>query len=116
MEPALPRDRPVFLTDYPALVPTLACTDGTTAERWELYLAGMEVANCYSEERDRRVLEEFLASEGMRKAGALVPHPPAMELLEFANAPQCSGVALGVDRLIMAMLGIRDIRGVIFFP
>lgn len=116
VEPALPRDRPVFLTDYPALVPTLARTNGTTAERWELYLAGMEVANCYTEERDRRGLERFLDAEGARKAHALVPHPPATTLLEFAQAPPCSGVALGVDRLIMAMLGIRDIRGVIFFP
>ncbi|MFW5689115.1 MAG: amino acid--tRNA ligase-related protein [Spirochaetota bacterium] len=116
VEPALPRDRPVFLTDYPALVPTLARRRGTSVERWELYLAGMEIANCYTEERDRDAIERFLDEEGERKADALVPHPTAETFLEFAGAPPCSGVALGVDRLVMAMLGLKDIGGVIFSP
>ncbi|MFW5744399.1 MAG: amino acid--tRNA ligase-related protein [Spirochaetota bacterium] len=115
VEPALPGDHPVLLTDYPALVPTLARRDGPVAERWELYLSGMEIANCYHEETDREVLERFLDREARRKRDALVPHPPARSLLEFAGAPSCSGVALGMDRLIMALLEIRDIGGVIFF-
>jgi len=115
VEPKLPRDRPVLLTDYPALVPTLARRAGPTAERWELYVDGMEIANCYHEETDRAALERFLDREAPRKRDALVPHPPARSLLEFAEAPPCSGVALGVDRLIMALLEIRDIGGVIFF-
>jgi elongation factor P--(R)-beta-lysine ligase len=121
VEPNLPADRPVILCDYPALVPTLATTSdstdaGTVSERWELYLDGMELANCYTEERDRRRLERFLARETERKRDARVAHPSAESLLEFAAAPECSGVALGVDRLIMALLGLQDIRGVIFFP
>ena len=121
VEPSLPRDRPLILYDYPALVPTLAKTKagssaGKTSERWELYLDGMELANCYTEERDRRRLERFLARETERKRDARVAHPSAESLLEFAAAPECSGVALGVDRLVMALLGLRDIRGVIFFP
>lgn len=114
VEPRLPSDRPVFLTDYPALVPTLARRTGATAERWELYLAGMEIANCYSEERDRDELARFLEREADRKRTALVPHPAATSLLEFSQAPECSGGALGVDRLIMALTGLRDIGGVIF--
>lgn len=116
VEPELPPDRPVFLTDYPALVPTLARTRETVAERWELYLAGMELANCYTEERDPEALARFLETEGRRKQDALVPHPCAHSLMEFAQAPPSSGVALGVDRLIMALLGRREIGGVIFFP
>jgi len=116
VEPSLPTDHPVILTDYPVFVPTLARRRGSTAERWELYLDGMEVANCYTEERDRGALEEFLDREAGRKADALVPHPPATELLEFSQAPECSGAALGVDRLVMALLQLRDIQGVIFFP
>lgn len=115
VEPALPRDHPVLLCDYPALVPTLARSDGPIAERWELYVDGVEIANCYHEETDRGALERFLDREARRKLDALVPHPPARSLLEFADAPRSSGVALGVDRLIMALLEIRDIGGVIFF-
>ena len=116
VEPALPTDRPVILADYPALVPTLARAHGATCERWELYLAGMEIANCYTEERDPSRLAEFLSHEAARKRDARVRHPPAESLLEFASAPACSGAALGVDRLIMALLGLREIAGVIFFP
>ena len=115
VEPSLPRDHPVLLIDYPAFVPTLARRDGPLAERWELYLGGVEIANCYHEETDRETLERFLDREARRKHDALVPHPPARSLLEFTGAPACSGVALGVDRLIMALLEIRDIGGVIFF-
>ena len=114
VEPNLPIDHPVILTDYPFFVPTLARANGPTCERWELYLAGMEIANCYTEERDEERLREFLEREGARKRSSLVPHPPARGLVEFARAPECSGVALGVDRLVMAILGLRDIRGVIF--
>ncbi len=116
VEPRLPTDRPVILADYPSLVPTLARVRGATCERWELYLAGMEIANCYTEERDPARLTEFLTHESERKRDARVPHPPAESLLEFAAAPECSGVALGVDRLVMALLSLRDIAGVIHFP
>ncbi|MFP4114487.1 MAG: amino acid--tRNA ligase-related protein [Spirochaetota bacterium] len=116
VEPRLPHDHPVILTDYPAMVPTLARRNGAVAERWELYLQGMEIANCYTEERDRARLEEFLRVEGERKQNAVVPHSVADSLLDFASAPPCSGVALGVDRLVMALLDLREIGGVIFFP
>jgi lysyl-tRNA synthetase class 2 len=116
VEPRLPRDRPVILTDYPAMVPTLARRRGPVAERWELYVDGMEIANCYTEERDVQRLQSFLEREAKRKTRALVPHPAAESLLDFARAPECSGVALGVDRLIMTILELRDIKGVIFFP
>jgi lysyl-tRNA synthetase class 2 len=118
VEPALPADRPVFLTDYPAFVRTLAARRPhpaeAFAERWELYVWGMEIANCYTEERDPARLSEFLLAEGDAKRGALVPHPVADDLAEFASAPPVSGVALGFDRLLMALSGIDEITGVIF--
>lgn len=120
IEPRLPADRPVFLTDYPAFVPTLAANrpepDQAFAERWELYLAGMEVANCYTEERDPGRLRAYLRYESALKQNSLVPHPSEDALLEFAQAPGCSGVALGFDRLLMALAGVDEITGVIFFP
>lgn len=115
VEDRIPADRPVILTDYPSIVPTLAVQkDGAPfAERWELYLSGIEVANCYTEEREPGKLREYLDSASRAKRSALVPHPPCL-IEEFSRAQACSGVALGVDRLLMALTGARDIRDVIF--
>ncbi|MDR1956043.1 MAG: LysR family transcriptional regulator, partial [Treponema sp.] len=77
VEPQLPRDRPVALVDYPAFVPCLAKKhpDGRTVERWELYIRGIELANCYSEETDPAMVRRYSTVEGKRKAQtALVPH------------------------------------------
>jgi lysyl-tRNA synthetase class 2 len=121
VETALPDDRPVFLTDYPALVPTLAAPadDPAFSQRWELYLRGVEIANCYTEERDPGRIERFMRSEAARigaegKSNWRTTFPA--ELLSFGNAPPCSGVALGVDRLLAVLLGLDSIEGVIFFP
>ncbi len=116
VEPNLPTDRPLFLCDYPTLVPTLAqrSPDGAFAERWELYIGGVEIANCYTEERDQRRLERFTAEQSAAKQSALVPHAVSDTLARFTDAPPCTGVALGVDRLIMALLDESDIGGVIF--
>ena len=121
VEPNLPANRCVFVTDYPALVPTPAARgcDSRFADRWELYIAGMEIANCYTEERESRRLKEYVDSvldvRGAR-TDAATPLPGIDDLAGFAGAQPCSGVALGVDRLLAALLGHRSIRGVIFFP
>ncbi|MEE8440842.1 MAG: amino acid--tRNA ligase-related protein [Spirochaetia bacterium] len=116
VEEKLPTDRPVILTDYPAALPTLAeQSPGTPfARRWELYLCGIEVANCYSEERDPDRLRSYLQHAREAKRRALVPHPAADGLVAFSSAPVCSGVALGVDRLLMALTGAKEITEVIF--
>jgi len=119
VEPGLPAQRPLLLCDYPCGVPTLARKKAGTpwAERWELYLAGVEVANCYSEETDGAAVGEFFAREGRRKATAVVPHPADLRFLEIFSAklPPCAGVALGVDRLVMAFTGQETIQGVNYF-
>lgn len=119
VEPHIPPDRPVFLTSYPALIPTLAKTDpeGRYAERWELYLGGMEIANCYSEETDPEVIDRFIAEEGVIKTKtARVPHPPPKNYLQPPRSlPRSSGVALGVDRLVMYLTGATSIETVIPF-
>lgn len=118
VEPTLPTDRPVMLFDYPAFVPTLAMSSpgSRTAERWELYIGGLEIANCFTEERDPGILANYLQEAGEQKLHSLVPHPTDEKLRSFAQAPRCSGVALGVDRLIMATSGVQSIQGVISFP
>lgn len=120
VEPFLPREKPLVLMDYPALVPTTARGKPGTpwAERWELYIQGVEVANCYTEETDLAALEKLFSDEAARKAGCKVPHRIDGELPRIvADGPsRCSGAALGLDRLEMLFFGERDLGGVIFFP
>ena len=75
VEPRLPRGRPLLLTDWPSGVPTLARTRGPIAERWELYIEGVEVANCFTEETDGARLRRLFEEESRRKERARVPHP-----------------------------------------
>jgi elongation factor P--(R)-beta-lysine ligase len=127
VEPELPTDRPVFVTRYPAVVPTLARNIAGTpwADRWELYLGGMEVANCFGEETDPERIGEFFCRQAAEKgANCRVQHPVDMSFPGAAGAtkagaarlPRCSGVAMGVDRLVMYLLGEKEIGRVLTFP
>jgi lysyl-tRNA synthetase class 2 len=130
VEPRLPKDRPVILMDYPAFVPCLAKRgrDGRTVERWELYVNGVELANCYSEETDAGAVRRYFGTEGaVKNRTALVPHaldgdywklflPKKDSRGETRPFPRCSGVALGLDRLVMTLTGRKTIDGVIPFP
>jgi len=123
VEPELKRDRPVALLDYPAFVPCLAQSgaDGKTMERWELYFKGIELANCFSEETDPGRVRDFFESEAREKAErALVRHGVDHDYWKlFAGStpfPRCSGVAMGLDRLIMALCGRSTIDAVLPFP
>ncbi len=120
VEPSLPPHKPLFLFDYPQLLSTLAKQNGTEpyAQRWELYIAGLELANCYTEETDGSLIDSFIEKEHREKVSARIPHRPDRALSSFFKAeyPECSGVALGIDRLLMLFLDQRNISGVIFFP
>jgi lysyl-tRNA synthetase class 2 len=131
VEPALPRDRAVALTDYPAFVPCLAqkSGDGRTVERWELYARGVELANCYSEASDPEEIRRYFDQEGRKKAHtALVPHaidedywknflPKANRPFpEGRGFPRYSGVAMGLDRLLMVLMGRSSIDATLPFP
>jgi lysyl-tRNA synthetase class 2 len=115
IEPNLPADRPIVLIDYPPQAAALSrCTEGPPphAERWELYIGGIELANAFTELTDafeqRRRFEA--CAEERRHMGK-----PAYELdEEFLAAlqrglPPCGGVALGVDRLVMLLADATDI-------
>jgi lysyl-tRNA synthetase class 2 len=126
VEPNLPRDKPAAILDYPAFVPCLAqrSRDGRTAERWELYVRGVELANCYSEETDAEEVRGYFEAEGkIKNAEALIPHRLDGDywktFLPDASGrpfPRCSGVAMGLDRLIMIITGRSTIDGVLPFP
>lgn len=118
VEPNLPHCRPVILYDYPALIPTLARNKPGTpwAERWELYLAGVEVANCYSEQTDPDRIEVFFTEQEKKKRQGLELHPSDWELVRIIRQqglPKCSGVALGLERLLLFFLNQESIGGVL---
>jgi len=127
VEPNLKLERPVALVDYPAFVPCLAKkgsgrdTSVKTVERWELYAQGIELANCYSEETDAEKVRAFFESEkAIKEKNALVPHKvddDYWKLFSDKNKPfpECSGVAMGLDRLIMVLTGRQTIDGVLPF-
>jgi lysyl-tRNA synthetase class 2 len=108
VEPYLKAERPVALIDYPAFVPCLAkkARNNRTVERWELYYNGIELANCFSEETDPRKVQEFFINEDAEKGKtALVKHNVDHDYWKLFEQgfPRCSGVAMGLDRLIMAL-------------
>ena len=109
IEPALPPDRPAVLIDYPVEAAALArCRPGppAVAERWELYVAGLELANAFSELTDpREQRRRFEACAQARQAAGREVYPldePFLKALETGLKP-CSGVALGIDRLVMIL-------------
>lgn len=122
VEDRLGRGRPTFIHDYPASQAALArVRPGETplAERFEVFVEGLELANGYHEltspGEQRRRFEVDL--EARRAAG--LPEVPLDERLLAAlehGLPDCAGVALGVDRLVMLATGSRDISDVITFP
>ena len=122
IEPQLGAGRPTFVHDYPESQAALArVRDGKPplAERFEVFVDGVELANGYHELVDpyeqRRRFENDL--EARRRGG--LPDVPMDEHLLAAlehGLPPCAGVALGVDRLVMLAAGTRDISDVIAFP
>ncbi len=118
VEPKLPKNKLIALLDYPAFVPCLAVEksesivnsqnkkiEWKTMERWEVYLNGVELANCYSECRDKNKIDNYFAEEDkLKQKHALVPHPAIKNFGETCSKmPKCSGVAMGFDRLIMLL-------------
>ena len=105
---------PVFLMDYPPQAASLAVVKGGVAQRWEFYWKGMELANCFTElcdgEEQRR---RFVAAKEERRRLGESDYPLDEEFLEMVPLMEsASGVALGVDRLVAALCGEKDIHAV----
>lgn len=121
VEPGLGHGRPVYLTDWPASMAALARLrrdDPRWAERFELYAAGLELANGFAELTDaaeqRRRLEEERA---LRRRLGRPAYPLDERFLEaVGRMPAAGGVALGLDRLLMLLTGAERIRDVLLFP
>lgn len=122
VEPQLGQGRPTFIHEYPASQAALArLVPGRpeVAARFELYLEGVELANGFHELADAAEQRARFEQGNRRRAAQNQPAMPVDERLLAALAhglPDCSGVALGVDRLAMLACGVSDIDGVIAFP
>jgi lysyl-tRNA synthetase class 2 len=120
VEPQLGRDGLCFLYDYPASQAALAQlsrADPRVAERFELYYRGVELANGFHELADpaeqRRRFEAELAVRREQRMDAVPLDERFLASLE--QLPDCSGVALGVDRLVMLALGADSLEQVMAF-
>ena len=115
VEPALPADRPCVLLDYPAQAAALARLkpdDPAVAERWELYIGGLELANAYGELTDAVIQRaRFEACNADRRLAGRAAYPlDELFLAALAGGlPPCGGIALGVDRLAMLLCDAHTI-------
>jgi len=123
IEPKLAQfNQPVIVYDYPAPQTALAQKtkkDPRFAERFEVYLAGMELGNAFGE-----LIDATLQKEGL-EADLLLRHelgkkaqPIDQDFLDALDSglPECSGMAVGVDRLVMLFSDVDNIDDTLFFP
>jgi len=120
IEPRLGVERPTFLVEYPAERGSLARLkpgDPDVAERFELYIAGLELANAFSELCDPVEQRERFGKELVNRAGlGKTAHPlPEKFLRDLAGMPPSAGIALGLDRLVMLLLDAASIDEVVSF-
>ncbi len=120
IEPRLGIGNPTFIYDYPAArraMARLKPTDQTLAERFELYMGGLELANAFSELIDpAEQRRHFLRENVDRRASGKPTYPmPEKFLEELGHMPPSAGIALGVDRLAMVFLNAAVIDEVVAF-
>jgi elongation factor P--(R)-beta-lysine ligase len=121
VEPRLGFPQPSILKEYPAGQAALARlkpNDPSVAERFELYWAGIELANAFSELIDPREQRlRFEATIEMRRqAGAPPGTLPERFLDAMTNLPPCAGIAFGLDRLVMLLADADSLDEVVAFP
>ena len=121
VEPGLGAGRPVVLDRYPRLEAALAraaADDPRVAERFELYVAGVEIANGFGELMDPMEQRRRFADEMAEKARVHGETYPVDEefLAALAQMPPASGIALGFDRLVMLATGAERIDQVLWTP
>ena len=117
VEPQLGHGQPCFLYDYPAKLGSLArlkAGDANIAERFELYIAGMEIANGFSELTDAQEQRQRFWTE-VGGDGPEKKKLPDRFLEDLANISSACGIALGLDRLLMILTSATNIAQVVSF-
>lgn len=121
IEPHLGQQQPTFIYDYPASQSALARINPENpevAERFEVYINGTELANGFHElANSNEQRQRFLADLEQRKRLGLPVLPLDERFIDsLDDLPDCAGVALGIDRLLMLKLGAKSIEDVLAFP
>ena len=122
VEPQIGQDKPTFVYHFPASQASLAqisTEDHRVAERFEVYYKGIELANGFHELTAAREQQQRFERDTRQRAARGLPQQPIdLNLLAALEAglPDCSGVALGVDRVIMLALGAESLAEVLAFP
>lgn len=122
IEPRLGRGRPTILYEFPAVMGALARknpSDPRFAERFEFYIEGLELGDCYSEltdwrEQKQRFEHELAEIQRLGKTSYEYDHD-FIDALK-AGLPDSSGIAIGVDRLVMLFANAKHIQDTLFFP
>lgn len=112
---------PVFVIDYPAAMCPLTKrkrSDPSIAERFELFVDGLEVANAYTELNDPRLQEELFRTQldGLAEEDSMAKMDHDFVRALKVGMPAAGGMGIGIDRLVMLLTNTRSIRDVIFFP
>lgn len=122
IEPKLGQKGPTILYDYPVAQAALSKkkeSDPRFAERFEVFMAGLELGNCFSELTDWREQERrCLADLTERKALGRTEFPMDADFIEALKMgmPETGGIAVGVDRLVALFADTPDIADTLFFP
>lgn len=123
VEPHLGHDLPTLIIEYPPATAALAKTTldkegNEVAKRFELYINGIEIANAYDELADGQALRARFEKDNQLRARHDLPVMPIDEHLIKASDDlmPCSGIAVGIDRLFMVIVGAGSLEEVIPFP
>lgn len=112
---------PIFVYDYPASMCPLTKrkqSDPTIAERFEMFVDGMELANAYTELNDPRLQEELFRTQlqGLAEEDSMAKMDHDFVRALKVGMPAAGGMGIGIDRLVMLLTNTTSIRDVIFFP
>ena len=122
VQPKLGQQRLTSVYHYPAFMPSLAqaCPgDSRYVERFEVFLSGLELGNGYHELADPVEQERRFASDNRQRQRQNLPVPVCDQRLLAAlqaGLPDCSGIAMGLDRLLLALTGSEALEAVLAFP
>ncbi len=122
VEPNLDQQKPVILYDFPSQMAALARKkrdDPRFAERFEVYIAGLELGDCYSELTDWQEQKERFDKEMkeiQRKGKTQYEYDEDFIVALKFGLPESSGIALGIDRLVMLFSNVATLQETLFFP